>query len=142
MFDTAMATGFEDIDESHDVGVCVGAGVFQAVADASLSSQVNNNLRFEGFPQGGYGVGVFKHYLMLGKTVVALEHRVTVTLQPDIVICRKTIQPRDLMTVGKKPLSKMKTNEAGRARDQNAHDADLRDFGLQLKGHPDALSAR
>ena len=40
-----MATGLEDIVESNHVGLDIGIGVLDAVADASLGSEVHHNLR-------------------------------------------------------------------------------------------------
>gem|GEM_PF-3844699 len=118
MLNFVMPASLEDVDEANQVGVNVGMGVFNGVANPGLRRQVDDARRCE-LAEG------FRHFLTVGdvladfgKPVPGGQPRKSCLLEGDIVIVVDVIDANDLIAPVQKLVRHMGPDEPGCSRYQ------------------------
>ena len=119
MLHRIVAAAFQNVKEADDVGVNVGSGIVNAVADSRLSRQVHHQLGFKLCKNPGQGRCVrqiLTHKSKLGETLQNFE---AAFLQAHIIIIIHIIQAQHGGPQTQQLLRQMETYETGRAGKQN-----------------------
>ena len=129
--DGVPAAGFEDVEETHDIGVDVGGGVFQGVTHPGLGGQVADRVEFFLCKQAPHPCPVGQ--VQLDKAVVfvagAPDHVARGNLFPgnagfgqagilevDVVVGVDVVQADDFVAAGKQAFGEVEADEAGGSR--------------------------
>ena len=118
------AAALQNAEEADDVGIDIGLGRFQAVADARLGGEVDHPARPRGGEQGGDAVAVSQVQRMMVIGGVGLKLGQARLLQRRIVIGVEVVQADDALAPLQQTPGGVKADEAGGAGDQDgiAHD--------------------
>ena len=119
MLHIIVTTTFQDVGETHQIGIDVGMRILQGVPHARLGRQVNHTLWLVLSEQGLHGGPVGHVLTNLGEswfTGQALKPRF---LQSGVVVIVDVIYADYFITSVKQPMRQMGANEARRARNQN-----------------------
>ena len=125
MLDAGGLRGLHHVERAHQIGVDIGARVFQAVANARLRGQMHDDvglLRRGDVPHGGI---ILEHREMRAKRVRARQQSVARFLQGHVVIRRHAVEASDEMPVRDQATGEMEADEPGGAGDEKAHARNL-----------------
>jgi len=118
VFHTAVAAPLQDVDETDEVAVDVGVGVFKGVTDPGLGSQVHHlgkSLRSE---EGRNRRPIGQIYLYESETWASLELRQTRLFEADVVVIVKVVEADDFVASVEQAHCQVIPDEPGRAGDQ------------------------
>ena len=121
MLRLGRAAAFQDVQEADDVGVHIGRGTFQAVANARLRRQVDDSRGRDVAEQGRHAVAV--RQVELGVTVIGtgLQQRQARRLQLGIVVGVQRVEPDNVFAARQQSTGKVEADEARGAGDQDRH---------------------
>ena len=120
------AATFQDVPEADEVGVDVGGGLLEAVANSGLGGQVDHAV--------GLGLGEQRRHRFAigqvdGRVAIALARfkpRKARLFQRRVVVGVEIVQPHHSVAAIQQPMRDVGADEAGRAGDQdNRHAAGL-----------------
>ena len=84
--------GFHNIEGSDDIGFNVGARILKAVSNASLCSQMHNNVRRELVCHLVEQLQIFQHPFCGREVFILQKHLVAALLQGDVIIIRHPVE--------------------------------------------------
>ncbi len=114
-----MACDLHHVEGPHQIGINIGAGVLQAVANPGLGGEVDDHTRPERLNGRVKGGGVLKHQVHGGEARTALKDSLATAFQRHIVIGREAIDPQHLVSVGEQTSRQMEADEARRTGHEN-----------------------
>ncbi|MNH13311.1 hypothetical protein D3C79_728790 [compost metagenome] len=116
-----VPTGFQHIEETHQVRLPVDIRVVQRVAHPGLGRQVHHLGKSVLLKQAHQGRFVDDVHFPEAKTRQSLQHLEACVLEFHVVIVVEVIDTNDLLTLAAQALDRMKADETGRTGDQDGH---------------------
>ena len=92
-----MAAGFQDVQESLEVGLLIDVRMGEGIADAGLGGQVADGIKALGLEQGVDPVGVAQVHLDTRETGESRDDGVAVPFELDRIVIVEIVQAGDLM---------------------------------------------
>jgi hypothetical protein len=134
VLDAVVAAGLQDVHEADDVALDVGVWILQRVAHAGLRGEVDHPLRPE------VGEGRVERGAVLQRRAQEREPgqwcqpRQPRFLQPRVVVVVEVVVAEHLVAARQQALAEFRTDEAGGAGDEDAHDGVFRCLERRGKG--------
>ena len=114
-----MTAALQQIDEAHDVGVHIGVGIFKGIAHTGLSRQVDHHVKGFAAKKVVHRGTVGQIDLRKGKPLPGFQLFQAVALQVDVVVVVEVVQSHHLDAVIQQAPGQVKTDEAGRSRNED-----------------------
>ncbi|MNC44026.1 hypothetical protein D3C75_929190 [compost metagenome] len=113
------AAALEDAEEADDVGIDIGLGRFETVADPGLGGEVDDAARLVFGEQGGDALAVGQVERVMAIVRMFLQQGQTSLLQRRVVIGVEVVQADDRLAALQQPPGGVEADEAGRAGDED-----------------------
>ncbi len=121
VLDAVVAASFDDVQKAGHVAVDVNMRIFDRIAHARLSGEMNHAVEFLGREQGLDAAAIGQIQLYEAKILVLPQYVEPRSLEARIVIVVQVVEPDDLIAARQQPLRHEKSDESGGAGDQNLH---------------------
>ena len=113
-----MAAAFQDIQETHEIGLNVGVGILKRVADSRLGRHVKDTLRAHGLKQLRRRPPVRQLKAVKVKACESSKPLQPGFLQPNIVIIVQVIESHDFVASGQQFQGKVEADKSGGAGEE------------------------
>ncbi|MNR13410.1 hypothetical protein D3C85_1298170 [compost metagenome] len=121
MLGAMVPTGFEHIEETHQVRLPIDIRIVQRVAHPGLGGQVHHLGKSVLLKQADQGRFVDDVHFPETKTRQSLQHLEACLLEFHVVVVVEVVDTDDLLTLAAQALDRMKADETGRTGDQYGH---------------------
>src|SRR5690606_18357593 len=113
VLDLVGPAGLQDVQEPHDIGVDVGARVFQAVAYAGLGGQVHDPVGLMAVENAPHGGSVLQARLFKGEVRKGEQAIEPGLLEGGVVVIVQVVDAHHLVAMGKANLGEVGADKAG-----------------------------
>ena len=121
MFRRLRARDLHDVEGADEIGVDIGARIFEAVANPRLRREMDDHVDGMLFGDLLQRRHIFEHLDIFDEMVRAAQNFVPCALQGDIVIGRHAVDADDVMSLREQPPREMKADETRGACNQETH---------------------
>ncbi len=119
MLASVVPAAFEDVEEPDDITIGIGVRVEQRMADAGLRRQVDDGIKAVGDKQFGNRRAIGDIALLEMEVRMSSEFGQAGFFQLRVIVGIEVVERDHGAAVGQQTSRHMKTDEAGRASDQN-----------------------
>ncbi len=119
MLNTSMATSLEDVPHTDEIGVDVGSGILQGIANTGLGCQMDDSIKRIGLEQPLDRCAVRDIDRIEDESIALSQSLETILFQLNGVVAIEVIDTDNAITSGEKPLGQVITDEARCPSDQD-----------------------
>ena len=130
VLDPGMPTAFEYIDEADEIGIDVGMGIDERIADSGLGGKIDHGVEAIFIKEGGHRLTIGEIDVDMDKARTFSQSGHAMPLQLRIIVVVEVIQPHHLGPTVDEPFCQMCSDKAGGAGNQDFFHYWLSDEGL------------